>query len=344
MIPFINLHKKKSARGKIAFFAVVLLVVLPFRLAAQSVTLDARLDTTQMLIGDQIHLNLLAKQSPGTQVGFPVLADTLTQHVEVLSGTPMDTTRQADGSFLLHQQYLITSFDSGRHTIPALPFTVSINGNTDTAYTSPVELMVHTMPVDTTKVIKDVKAPLAAPLTLAELWPYILGAVILALVIWFIIRVIRQRKKKEPIMARRKPAEPAHVIALRELENLAAEKLWQNGKVKEYYIKLTTIIRYYIEGRFSINALERTSDEILDSFLSTGLLPDDIISQLRELLQEADLVKFAKASPLPKENEENIKRGIAFVEKTKPQPPAADKNDKQQDEGNESDKMRNKNE
>ncbi len=339
MIPLKSIHNKRPFYGKIAFNLVVLLLVLPFQLIGQTVTLDARLDTTQMLIGDQIHLNLMAKQSPGTQVGFPVLADTLTQHIEVLSGSPVDTAKQVDGSLLLRQQYLITSFDSGRYTIPALPFSVNINGNIDTAYTSPVELMVHTMPVDTTQVVKDIKAPMSAPWTLAELWPYILGVILLALITWFIIRLIRKRKKKEPILARRKPAEPAHVIALRELQNLDAEKLWQQGRVKEYYIKLTTILRYYIERRFSINALERTSDEILDSFISTGVIPGDVISMLRDLLQEADLVKFAKASPLPKENEDNLKKGVTFVEQTRVEPETKDKRENEQDEErNESEK------
>ena len=119
------------------------------------------------------------------------------------------------------------------------------------------------------------------------------------------------------LQLRSKPKLPPHVIAMEALENLRLKKLWQAGKVKEYYTEMTDIIRYYIEGRFSIYAMEMTTDEIMQSLKAheDGSAARDL---LRDTLVLADLVKFAKAQPLPLDNEQSLNQCIDFVKATKP--------------------------
>jgi hypothetical protein len=144
-----------------------------------------------------------------------------------------------------------------------------------------------------------------------------LFAVILSAVIWFTFQYIKKLRTKrtgEPVPEIR---EPAHIIAFRELEQLRAEKLWQNGEIKLYYTRLSEIVRQYLENRYGISALEHTTGETLDHLLSAGFKKDENYNKLRAVLTESDLVKFAKYKPGPVENDLNYETAWVFVDMTK---------------------------
>jgi hypothetical protein len=103
---------------------------------------------------------------------------------------------------------------------------------------------------------------------------------------------------------------------LEELNKLREEKLWQQGNVKLYFTQLTDIIRMYIERRYSINAMEFTTDEILSSACITSL-DAGIVNKLRFTLTTADMVKFAKGQPLASENELSMSNSYDFINETK---------------------------
>jgi hypothetical protein len=126
-----------------------------------------------------------------------------------------------------------------------------------------------------------------------------------------------RRRNNKPIFRSPKPADPPHVVALRELDKLRSEKLWQNNRTKDYYIRLSDIIRTYIEGRFGVTAMEMTSDEIIEGMRFSGFEDNNLINRLRNLFTLSDLVKFAKAQPLPDENETAMLDAYLFVNNTK---------------------------
>ncbi len=102
---------------------------------------------------------------------------------------------------------------------------------------------------------------------------------------------------------------------MQEIERIKNEKVWQKGEPKEYYTELTDALRTYIKDRFGFNALEMTSTEIIDKLLE--MKDKEAISDLRELFQTADLVKFAKHNPLMNENDANLINAIDFINETK---------------------------
>ena len=289
----------------------------------QEITVLATIDTNKILIGDQIILTLQAKTPPHFVEGlhFPVFYDTIISAIEIIDKTNIDTTVDENQNIILKQNYLITSFDSGAYIIPPFIFTYMLDSIEDTIKTSPLLLEVYTVEVDTSQAIKDIKEPYDAPLTLKEFlnkyYPYILGSIFLIAIILFVIYYFKKRKKHEPLIKITKPKEPAHIIALRELDKLKREKLWQQNKVKKYYTRLTEIIRTYIEHRFQIMALEQTSYEILQSFTHLGIVDNQSYEILSQMLRLADLVKFAKEKPLPDENEFSLKNAYLFVNNTK---------------------------
>ena len=280
----------------------------------------ATLDSNLITIGDQVKLEIKLTIPATSSVNWPSFADTLSSHIEIIDKSRIDTLAKDPAKVVLRQILKVTSFDSGYWYIPPIPFHFQLKNDPTTYYaeTKPVGIDVRIPKTDLKKDIKPIKPPLKAPITFMEILPWLLGVILLGLVIFVAVYIIRRRRMSKPLLQlRSKPKLPPHVVALEALENLRLKKLWQAGKVKDYYTELTDIIRYYIEGRYSIQAMEMTSEEIMQ-----GLKNHETGSEIRKILKDtlvlADLVKFAKAQPLPLENEQSLNQSIEFVKATKP--------------------------
>jgi hypothetical protein len=174
--------------------------------------------------------------------------------------------------------------------------------------------------VDTTQQIMPIKPPINTPLTFKEVLPWAgvgIGGLLLLGTIFYLIRRYR-RLKGDSNGVPQKPLEPAHVVAFRELDKLKSEKIWEKGLVKLYYSHLTEITRHYIERQYGIPAMERTTDEIMQAFRKTNREDSLLDEMLKELLELADLVKFAREDPLPVDNQTNLNNAYLFVQKTYP--------------------------
>jgi hypothetical protein len=302
---------------KIAYCLFILLSSIGHYGFAQSIKATAKLDTNAMLIGDQVKLEITFSRPSTSQVRWPVIGDTILKTLQVISRSKIDSSFSADKKTLtLHQNFLITSFDSGFYAIPPIRFFYRELPDTAVRFAQSETLLlsVHTLAVDTTKIIKPIKGPLSVPLTFREILPWLILAVLGILVILAVLYYLKKRKKAEPVFQIRSRIQPPpHEIALSELEKLRVKKLWQIGRTKEYHSELTDILRKYMEDRFSIMALEMTSQEIMDSIRSQNNMKKDSVEKLNHLLLLADLVKFAKMLPLPAENEMSMEGAVAFV-------------------------------
>ncbi|WP_297090515.1 hypothetical protein [uncultured Draconibacterium sp.] len=305
---------------KLKILFVFTLFLFATNVQAQRIKAEARLDSANILIGDQVKLFIEVNHPKDVNVQFPVVPDTIVDLIEVISRSGVDTFELDDEKFIKQiQSYTITSFDSGSYRIPPYWFKIDLNGTIDSIPSNGVTLNVYTMEIDTTKGPTDIKMPYGAPLTLKEVTPYILGVILIGAIIFFLLYSIKRKKNNKPIFARPvKPKEPAHIVALRELDRIKAEKIWQKGKTKQYYSELTDTLREYIEDRFGIRALEQTSDETIESFrVQKGLVSDKNFGNLTQLLQLADLVKFAKFQPLPDDDNVSLMNAYFFVNDTK---------------------------
>ena len=285
--------------------------------SAQDVTVKASLDSTYLLIGGQMNVTLEVTQPAGAQVQFPTFTDTLTRSIEILNATPLDTSLTDDQRSRIILRLTITSFDSGYHVIPPFQFFVkNQNSGTDTLLTNSLGLEVMLVPVDTAQAIKPIKGPADMPFTLKDAMPWVLGGLLAVAIAAGLYFYFKKRKKTEEAVVRPVPKEAFHVIAFRELDKLKEEHLWQSGELKAYHSRLTDIVREYIEHRFQIHTLERTSDEVLASFKNTGLDKEVPFDSLRQMLHQADLVKFAKGEPQPEDNVRSLEQAYDFVKQT----------------------------
>jgi hypothetical protein len=315
-----------------SIFLIVLLgyVLCPFRSFAQNnIEVRAQADTDRLRIGEQLKLELSATvdvnrlKEAGLQLAFPSLPDSFA-HWEVVDRSKVDTSGSAREQ-LFRQVITLTSFDSGHWEIPSLKFELqAAAGAVDSAFTAPIGIDVDNVAVDTTKAFKPIKGVRTVPINLweaildflKEYWPFIVsGLVLLGLIIGWIIYM-----RKRPVKA---PAPPPVSLeapfdkAVRQLKELGAEKVWQQGNVKEYYTRLTDVLRSYFEEQFGIAALEQTSAELLQNIKPVTILNQQR-EKLRGLLSLADLAKFAKLQPTPEEHEDSLQKALEIVEWTKP--------------------------
>lgn len=281
------------------------------------IVVNAQIDSTQLWIGDQTQLHLSATTTGDEEVVFPQYGETLTDGLEIVGQTEKDTTKQSDGSMVIRQDLTITAFKDSLFFIPPIPF---VSGN-DTIYTEPLSLnVIQPFEIDSAdNAITDIKPIYKAPIW----WWGILRWVLLAIGIigagtgiYFLIRYIRKRIATKGVQETIEPEllRPADEVALERLNKIKEQKIWQQGRTKEYYTELTDVLRYYMAGRFDVTTQEKTSEEILDKM--KALIEKDLYSDLKRVLTLADLVKFAKWHPEAEENEQALRFAFLFVEET----------------------------
>lgn len=299
------------------FILITLLCLLCIsRATAQSVTVEAKIDSLQIWIGEQAKLQLQVAMDAKQRAVFPAYTDTIVRGIEVVETAKPDTQFLNDRQrMLITQEYTITSFDSALYYIPPVPVTVDGKVYKSKA----LALKVYTMPVDTLHPDQffGQKTVMKAPFAWEDWYGLIacsfLALPLLGLLIYLIIRI----RDNKPIIRKIKvePKLPPHQAALQEIERIKNEKVWQKGQPKEYYTELTDTIRTYIRDRFGFNALEMTSSEIIDKLLE--IKDKEAISDLKFLFETADLVKFAKHDPQINENDMNLINAIDFINETK---------------------------
>lgn len=321
-----------SSKGKPGYifpartaWLIFLLTWMPvLHLNAQLISISARFDTTAIMLGGQTSFTITVDQPEGMHVAFPHLQDTLSASIEILGSMPADTLKTGEERLRITRSYRVTSFYSGEHYVEALPFAFLLEDDEQVLRTRRTAIEVHAPEVDMDSGIFDIKSPFGIPVGIAWVITWILLFILLLAAAWWLFRYLRRRKDAagmpdEP--ARAEPAEPAHVTALRELKELKEESLWQKGKIKEYYTRITDIIRKYIERRFGIMTMERTSREIIGDLGSSPEAVNGIAGVLEELLSLADLVKFARAVPGAEEHEAALDTAFRFVKSTSIHPP-----------------------
>jgi len=284
-----------------------------------AIVVSASIDSTMLFIGDQTNLHLQATCGLSEQVQMPVYGESLIDGIEIVERSNIDTTFLKDGRYQLSQHLTLTSFKDSLFYIAPLPF---VSGE-DTFWTESLSLnVIQPFEIDTTLAITDIK-----PIAKAPVWVWgIIRWILLALLIaglavggYYLSLYIGRRKGIIP-EAPKEPERPAEEVALEKLDQIKEQKIWQSGQVKEYHTQLTDVVREYIGRRFDVSSSEKTSDETLREMKPLLKEQKDLYEKLRKMLSLADLVKFAKWTTTPDENEMALKTAYDFVHETTPEP------------------------
>lgn len=306
-----------SVKRKLFIIVCCLLAVC----SKAQVLVEAKLDSAQMFIGQQMNLQLSVTFDAKQKLQLPDIkkGQELIPNIEVVDLGKPDTAVLDEGKRLtVSQAYTITAWDSALYRLPPMQVMV----DTSRFESEALALKVYTVDVDTLHL--DQFFPpndiMELPFLWAEWRMVLLGGILLLLMIACIIYLWYHVKHGKPIVrfVRRKKKLPPHQIAMTEIERIKSERKWAEEDSKEYYTLLTDTLRNYIRDRYGFNALEMTSSEIIDRLVSEN--NEEALDELREIFRTADLVKFAKWSTLINENDANLVAAVEYVNQTKIEP------------------------
>ena len=297
-------------------FLFILLAAAVLAAKAQ-VTVVAAIDSIEMLIGEQVHVTVTATMKEGSKVEFPVFKpmQQIIPGVEVLKSNELGVKGKENGFVDRSVVYTLTSFDDTLYYLP--PMEVKIDGK---PYQSKsLALKVLTIEVDTLHAEqffgpKDVQDnPFQWSDWSLPFWLSVLMLVLLAVGYYLYLRL----RDNKPIISHIRIVKRLlpHQKAMKEIEQIKADKMVTSENSKEYYTKLTDTLRKYIEERYGFSAMEMTSSEIIERL--TSAQDQKALDELRQLFTTADLVKFAKYSTLINENDANLVNAIEFINQTK---------------------------
>lgn len=283
----------------------------------------ARIEPDSLFIGDQFDFVIEVERDLVQTTLFPEFTPQKEGLIELVEVLPVDTLERDGRRLKIAQRYRLAAFQEGLINMGKPGVLYADKNIVDTLYaTDSLVLKVGTFQIDSTsQSIYDLKPQLTLSFKLAEIRGYLLwgllAVALIALFIYGLHRYLEARGRHLKDLFKPAPPEPPHVVAIKALEALHHQKLWQNNKHKLYYSTLTDILRTYIAGRWGVGAMEMTSDEIIAAMRDVEL-PEKARMDLASVLMDADLVKFAKFTPEADQNESDYTKVYYFVEETKP--------------------------
>lgn len=309
----------KRLRDSVLFFLLASSFFVCGQVQGQKTLIDVELEPAAILIGEQTIYSVSVTTDRAKDVRLLIPRDTLMRGVEVLLVSEADTTLIDNNRVVFKHDLLITSFDSSLYLLPP----VYVVDGLDTIASNQVALKVSTVPVnaDEPEAFEDIKDVWKPPFVLADYYPAIFGTffgIILLVLIYFLVQKLRKKQTVNPFK-KQEPQLPPHIIAKKELDEIKQQKLWQQGREKEYYTQITDTLRKYMVGRFGLNAMEMTSGEILKMIRKNSEV-DSVYDNLKQILNLSDFVKFAKIKPLPDENDLSLMNAYLFVNQTMLEP------------------------
>ena len=275
-----------------------------------------------VLIADQLYYGFELKGvEEGTQFALPQWQNDEKGGVMVVSSWQVDTVKMTKAKkgmprlLDIKAGLVITSFDEGTYELPAITVgRLSKDGVVDTLVFDPIRLEVKTMPVDTaTFQPHDIKGQIRYPVTMAEILPWFLLSLVVALLVaGAVYLIIKYKRKHDPMYIK---SDPAHIVALRKLDQYRGNKMWAADKQKAFYSGVTDALREYISSRYGISAMEMTTAEIFKDMKSTDA-PEELQKEMKELFERADFVKFAKYIASEEDNASVLPVAVRFVTET----------------------------
>lgn len=308
---------------RVLFIPLLLLVSLVAVAQSDTPTVKARIEPDSIFIGDQFDFIIEVEKDLVQTTLFPEFTPKGESLIELVEVMPIDTLERDGRRLKIAQRYRLAAFQEGLINMGKPGVLYADKNIVDTLYTTDsLVLKVATFQIDSTsQSIYDLKPQLTLPFKLAEIRGYLMWglllAALIALALYGLHRYLEARGRHLKDLFKPAPPEPPHVVAIKALEALHHQKLWQNNKHKLYYSTLTDILRTYIAGRWGVGAMEMTSDEIIAAMREVEL-PEKARMDLTSVVMDADLVKFAKFTPEAEQNESDYTKVYYFVEETKP--------------------------
>ena len=276
-----------------------------------------RVDKSKLTIAETLLLEFEATIEPGYEVRMPKV-DKVLENFGIVDWNNLGDKLDENNNVASTYRYRLEPFLSGKYEVPAFTFEFyDVNDVEDKKYelsSEPIEVEVTSLLGQQRGelVIEDIEGVVEMPkkASLWWIWLLIIAFVAASAGGWVLLR----RKRVAKLI---RIFKPAHEIAYEKLKALVKENLVEAGRIKEFYERISSILRHYIEHRFDLRAPERTTEEFLTELKYTDVLSGSDKDSLEEFLTHCDLVKFAKHSPATEQIQQTFDLVKEFIEKTK---------------------------
>ena len=295
-------------------YLLVAFLLLPMAALFAQMSVATNVSNKAMLIGDQTTFSIVTTYSEGIsidQVDYSVLDGI--EHMEVYNTERLDKEGENSTKQTILELKLIF-WEQGEYQIPPIPITYQAGGKSHTTQSEAATITVSTLNVeqDSTQLmpIKDI---IEERMNFYDFLPIFIGLVGLG-ILAFVFIYVPMRKKRTAGPPKPIGTLPLYELSEKELAKLEKKELWQSGAIKEYHSQLTYVLRTYLERRYQIKALESTSDQVIHQLEGIDHIDRNGLSQL---LQTADLIKFAKAEPAASFHQEALGAIRRFIQDTR---------------------------
>ena len=269
-----------------------------------------------VLIADQLRYGVVLQNvKENTPLALPEFKMEKDSPLEIVGSWQLDSTRvsrkkESPARYDIRASIILSAFWGGSYELPDIP--VLLDGDT-LVFRAAQQLEVKELPVDMENFQpNDIKPQVKFPYTFKEVFPWVLGVLVLAALIYLLVRWLLSRRKAA---IEKENAEPAHIRALRKLDAFRSDKFWAPEKQKTFYSGVTDALREYIASRFGVGAMEMTTAEIFEGLKGTDV-PADLYEEMKDLFERADFVKFAKFTASDEDNAKVLPGAVRFVTTT----------------------------
>lgn len=308
-----------ARKWRVVHFIILFALVAPGLSFASigKISLEAKVDKSKITIGDLIQYSIVVTRDANVTIEMPELGANLGAF-EIRDYKDPDPEKRK-GEIIQRREYTVSTYDIGDYEIP--PVIVRYNVAGDSTWkelaTETIKITVASVKPSEAGDIRDIKPPLELERDWKRIIRFAVAGVIILLIAFLIFYFIKRRKEGKSLIPRwEKPKLPPHEIALNDLNQLLEEQLLEQGAIKAFYIRISEIIRRYVEGRFFIVAIEMTSPQLIDA-MQEAEVEENQVQLLEDFLFQCDLVKFAKYFPTAEEHQAVIDQAFHFIHSTK---------------------------
>ena len=309
---------------KLRFLVIPLLLATALDAGAEGVrknagetTLEPLQKRDSVLVADQFRYSIeLPEVIEGTPLALTQFKPEPDSPIEFIGDWQLDSVRvskkkESPARYRIKASIVLTTWMGGSYELPDVP--VLFDGDT-LVFSAPTEPLEVTEPAVDMESFQphDIKPQVKFPYTFKEVAPWVLGALVLAGLLYLLISWLLRRRKgvQEAIQA-----DPAHIRALKKLDEYRGNKYWKPEQQKVFYSGVTDALREYIAARYGVGAMEMTTAEIFDGLKGSDI-PQELYQEMKDLFERADFVKFAKYTATDEENAQVLPQAIGFVTTT----------------------------
>ena len=270
-----------------------------------------------VLVADQLEYGFrLDSVRKGTELAMADFSEASNDTLTLVRNWKVDTLKLHKKSDMVNirASIVLAPFEEGQYELPPVMVRRKEGARVDTLVFEGVKMEVRPIQIDTsTFVIHDIKAQIRYPVTFKEILPWAGGVLLLAGGVAVLVVLLRRRARKEE---EERAKDPAHIVALRSLEQFRGEKFWAPERQKAFYSGVTDTLKTYMEARFAVDAPEMTTAELFDALKGAREITPEVYSETKELFETADFVKFAKHAAPNEYNAKVVPVAVRFVTDT----------------------------